>query len=166
MIEVYPNLFVGKHADETGLQTPEGYKDGWYIISAAKSPWHKEALGYTERAAPKDHPEYLMAYRPQHLILNLIDPPDVEYIPAAIMDAADKAIVDNIEASKVLVHCNLGISRSPTIAMLYLAAHTGLFDGMTHEEAVTTFAGLYPPYDPGNGVAEYARLNWPVKIAA
>ena len=73
------------------------------------------------RATPKDHPEYLIARRPGRLIFNLVDVADVNYIPAQIIDAAFwTGIHQNIASSKVLVHCNQGMSRSPAIAFLYL----------------------------------------------
>jgi hypothetical protein len=69
MIEVFPNLYVGNGVDEAEVRG----KEGWYVISAAKDPWHRKALGYTSQGAPKDHPEYLIANRDQHMILNLVD---------------------------------------------------------------------------------------------
>src|SRR5471032_2821911 len=113
MIEVHKNFFVGAETDEQGIRG----QSGWYVIHACKEPYHRQALGYTGRGAPKNHPEYLIAPRDGRLILNLVDVDNVAYIPAEIIDAALAAIHQNITSSKVLVHCNQGMSRSPAIAL-------------------------------------------------
>lgn len=156
MIEVHQNLFVGAELDEQRLRGD----GGWFFVHACKEPYHREALGYTGRAAAKGHPEYLIARRPGRLILNLVDVADVNFIMPEIVDAAINAIHLNIPERKVLVHCNQGQSRSPTIAMLYLARHTDIFRGLDHAAAFGAFAAIYPPFAPARGMAEYARLNW------
>jgi predicted protein tyrosine phosphatase len=117
-------------------------------------------LGYSGRAAPKDHPEYLIARRPGRLILNLVDAPDVNYIPAEIIDAALDDIHQNITFRKILVHCNQGMSRSPAIAFLYLLKFSDLFRRHDCDEDLQDFLKIYPPYAPARGVADYVRLNW------
>lgn len=156
MIEVFSNLFVGNEADASNvLHTP-----GWYIVHACKEPFHRQALGYKGRGAPKEHPEYLIAERDGRLILNLVDAPDSAYIPKEIMDAAVDAIHKNISKKKVLVHCNQGMSRSPTIALLYLAKYTNIFSSDDFAIALARFKKLYPAYAPANGVAMFAQENW------
>jgi hypothetical protein len=49
VIEVRPNLFVGGGADFDAVWD----EPGWMILQCAKEPWHREALGYTGRGAPK-----------------------------------------------------------------------------------------------------------------
>src|ERR1700688_3863146 len=110
MIEVHHNLFVGSQDDEVFIRG----QGGWFVIHACKEPYHRQALGYTGRAASKDHPEYLMARRDARLILNLVDVDNVSFISPLIIDAALEAIATNIANEKVLVHCNQGQSRSPT----------------------------------------------------
>lgn len=157
MIEVAQNLFVGSEDDEARIRG----QAGWFVIHACKDPYHRDALGYTTRGAPKGHPEYLIARRPGRLILNLVDVDNVSFIAPEIVDAALEAIHQNIGSQKVLVHCNKGMSRSPVIALLYLAKFTNTFQGQRHEEAVQNFRGVYPYYAPALGMAEYARQNWP-----
>ena len=108
---------------------------------------------YSGRAAPKTHPEYLIARRPGRLVLNLVDAPSPDYIPYEIMDAAVQAIHENIGTQKVLVHCTQGASRSPTIALLYLAKFTPEFEDMTYEQAAQTFQKMYPEFFPAAGVS-------------
>ena len=139
MIEVYSNLFVGNEVDaSTVLHTP-----GWFIVHACKEPFHRQTLGYTGRGAPKDHPEYLIAERDGRLILNLVDAPNPAYIP-----------------KKVLVHCNQGMSRSPTIALLYLASYTSALGKNDFEQTLVDFKKLYPAYAPAGGMYYFAQQNW------
>lgn len=156
MIEVFPNLHVGSEQDEQQIRGAPG----WFVIHACKEPYHRQALGYSGRAAAKDHPEYLIARRPGRLILNLVDVDKVDYIGAEIVDAALAAIHERISSSKILVHCNQGASRSPSLALLYLAKHTDMFDGLTVDAALAAFRAIYPHYNPVRGMADYVRLNW------
>lgn len=156
MIEVYPNLFVGNEADaSTVLHAP-----GWYIVHACKEPFHRQALGYAGRGAPKDHPEYLVAERDGRLILNLVDAPNPAYIPKEVIDAALEAIHQNISQSKVLVHCNQGMSRSPTIALLYLLKHTEELGFESLSGVLEKFKALYPLYSPAGGMAGFFEKYW------
>lgn len=157
MIEVHQNLFVGDAVNEAEVRG----KEGWFVISASKEPWHRKALGYTERAAPKDHPEYLIAIRPKHLILNLVDAADPAYIPDEIVTMAIATMHLHLGDHKVLVHCNQGLSRSPTLALLYLAQRTERFKGLDYQRSVEQFRTIYPSYAPARGMAEYARAHWP-----
>jgi hypothetical protein len=156
MIEVFPNLHVGSEQDEQRIRGAPG----WFVVHACKEPYHRQALGYSGRAASKDHPEYLIARRPGRLILNLVDVDNVNYIGAEIVDAALTAIHENIGSERILIHCNQGASRSPTIALLYLAQHADTFSGLTLDAALAAFRALYPHYNPARGMADYVRINW------
>lgn len=156
MSEVYPNLYVGNGDDGNATIG----KEGWFVLSAAKEPWHRKALGYETRGAPKEHPDYFAVDRGKHWILNLIDAADVAYIPEEVMKAAMRAIIYFLPEHKVLVHCNQGQSRSPTIAMLYLQRFDPRFTGLSYDDAVAKFKTIYPPYAPSKGMADYARQHW------
>lgn len=156
MLEVASGFFVGDEADERRVRG----EPGWFFIHACKEPYHRQALGYSGRAASKDHPEYLIARRDGQLILNLVDVADVNYVAAEIVDAALEAIREHLDYGKVLIHCNQGQSRSPSIALLYLSRYTNRFAGMNVDDAVAVFRELYPPYAPARGMADYVRLNW------
>jgi hypothetical protein len=156
MIEVHDNLFVGSQDDEASIRG----RSGWFVIHACKEPYHRQALGYAGRAASKDHPEYLIARRPGRLILNLVDTNDINYVPAVIIDAALDGIHQNIASSKVLVHCNQGMSRSPAIAFLYLLKFSDAFHRQNHDDDLQNFLKIYPAYTPARGMADYVKLNW------
>lgn len=153
MIEVHPRLFVGNECDGRAAVG----QDGWFVVHACKEPYHRAALGYASPAAPKGSPEYLFARRPGCLALNLIDAPTPALIPAVVIDAGIEAIATNLPTANVLVHCNQGVSRSPMIALLYLAQHTSLFDDCTYDQAVARFTAVYPSFKPNGGMAGYAR---------
>jgi hypothetical protein len=78
MKEIHPHLFVGSEQDYESVVSKQA---GWRVVHACKEPYHRRALGYSGRAAPKTHPEYLIARRGDRLILNLVDAPDPAYIP-------------------------------------------------------------------------------------
>ena len=149
MIEVAPRLWVGSQADY------ERKRPAWPIVQACKEPYHRKALGYTTRGAPKDSPEYLFCYRGKRLILNIVDVDDPQFISAAGVDEA-VGFVRRQRGVDVLIHCNQGRSRSPSIAMLALAGDLP----ETFDDAETIMRRLYPPYDPARGVHEFARANW------
>ncbi|WP_261232261.1 dual specificity protein phosphatase family protein [Serratia entomophila] len=135
MIVIHPNLAVGNEADAYDALS-EG---NWFIVHACKEPFHRQALGYSGRAVSKNHPEYLIAKRDNRLILNLIDADSPVYIPKEIISEAVEAIHQNIQTSKVLVHCNQGMSRSPTIALLYLLKYTDVLNSKSLSTAIEDF---------------------------
>lgn len=157
-IEVCPGLFVG---GQEAYELDVKYEQGWAIVHACKEPYHRLALGYKGRAAAKDHPEYLMARRGDRLILNLIDANDPAFIPDEVMDAAARFIDEQLKANrKVLVHCNQGLSRSPGIAMLYLAMYTDRFSGCSFERALRKFGEMYPAFSPAQGILGFLQRRW------
>jgi len=172
MIEVYPHLWVGAQTDLVHVQDHDHVdgqvhiKDGWFVVTAAKEPWHRQALGYTGRAASKDHPEYLWAERQRRVILNLVDVDDPAYIRREIMDHAASWIsraltmpaVDG-RMPRVLVHCNQGQSRAPTVALWFMHKHTDALPA-DREEAIALFKSKYPAYEPAQGMAKWIEANW------
>lgn len=156
MKEIYPNLHIGSQDDYECIIKNQ---DGWFVIHACKEPYHRQALGYSGRAALKSHPEYLIAKRLGHLILNLVDAPSPDYISKMIIDAAIEAIDENIESKKVLIHCNQGVSRSATIGLLYLH-HIDAVNTDDFLVAEQEYLNIYPWYNPGSGMRMFAMQNW------
>jgi hypothetical protein len=158
MVEIWPGLHVGNELDyENNVQ----HQEGWSVVHACKEPYHREALGYRTRRVPDAHPESLVARRGERLMLNLVDMTDPAYIPKEAIDAALDFIHEALGAGRrVLLHCNLGSSRSPTIALLYLLSRTHRFPTQTFDEAEVEFRVLYPSYAPALGMHEFARLHF------
>jgi len=163
VIEIHPNLFIGNEYD---YESKVRYESGWCVVHACKEPYHRQVLGYSGKAAPKTHPEYLIARRGNRLILNLVDAPNPAYIPKEIVDAALEFIGTSLAAgNKVLVHCNEGYSRSASIGLLFLAKNTGKLpkgDFLTVEAA---FRSIYPPYNPKSGMRGFMIGNWNEYVA-
>ena len=157
MIEVYANLWVGNQLD---FERKVEYQQGWATIHTSKEPYHRKALGYSGRAASKHHPEYLFAYRNSALVLNPIDADVPSYIPKAVIDEALGYIADNLaKGDKVLVHCNQGCSRSPGIALLFVA-QKGEFSGLSYAQAKVEFLKIYPYFSPAGGMEGFCSMNW------
>jgi Dual specificity phosphatase, catalytic domain. len=158
MIEIHPNLFIGNEYDYESRVRNE---PGWCVVHACKEPYHREALGYSGKAAPKNHPKYLIARRGNRLILNLVDAPDPAFIPNEIIDAALEFISTSLHAgNRVLVHCNEGCSRSAGIGLLYLAKNTDNVPKDNFLAAEAVFRSIYPPYTPKSGMRGFMMSNW------
>ena len=157
MIEIHPGLYVGDERDYYRVQ----HETGWCFVHACKEPFHRQALGYASRGAPRDHPDYLIARRGDRLILNLVDAPDPAFIPREIIDAAIEYTHSALSAGKrVLVHCNQGESRSPCIGLLYLIVNTDRLPDDSLESAEGAYRVIYPPYNPGRGMRGFMAANW------
>lgn len=156
MHQVIENLFVGSDADVDEFR--EDYPGG-HVIHAAKEPWHRQALGYTGRGAPKGDPEYLVAHTPDALCLNLVDAPKPEFIPRECFEAAASDIEECLnEGIEVLVHCNQGHSRGPGVA-LYAMRKLGVYHG-SFEAALEDFQIHYPDLELGEGVLGALQQWW------
>lgn len=153
MIKVANRLFVGGLADYQSVKDDPSF----YFIQACKFPCHKEAVGVVD----KTHPEYLVAYRDNRMILNIVDSVDSRSFNRKQLVAAVNTINEKIEAGhKVLVHCNQGISRSPSIALLYLAAK-GIINNESYLTAKNDFLELYPSFSPKRtGIESFLIRTW------
>lgn len=155
MREIDKNLFVGNLIDYENNQ----FDNDYYFVQACKEPCHRKALGYTGRSADENHPEYLIAYRERKIILNMIDPPTGKYFENIMFDSSLAFINENLEkGKKILIHCNQGISRSPSIGLLYLATK-GKIRNESFRLAEEDFIKIYPHYAP-SGIKEFLSLNW------
>ena len=157
MKKIHSRIFVGNQED---FENNVIRRTNWYVVHACKEPYHRNLLGYSGRAAPKNHPEYLYAKRPNALFLNLIDADDPKYIPKEIIDIALHKIDSESKMGRsILVHCNQGESRSPTIGILYLCA-IGLYSEDDYLAAKKQFTRVYPEYNPANGMMLFAMKHW------
>jgi len=156
MKEVITGLFVGNQKDVENYV----FAGPWAFCLAAKEPWHRAHLLYTGRACAKDHPEYLWAVTEDKIILNLVDAPKAEFFDKKIIDAALEFIEKQLLLQKrVVIACNQGESRSPSIALLFLIKE-GVISGETFEDCEAEFMKLYPDYNPNDGIRGFCKLNW------
>ena len=99
-----------------------------------------------------------------NLYLNLIDPPTPLFRVESFRhfrDFATSAYVDGRQA--LLIHCNQGQSRAPTLAMLFLAKDLHVLPDDSYAEAVEAFAPMaemLPRYQPGLGIQQFMTERW------
>jgi predicted protein tyrosine phosphatase len=157
MVEIHKDLYIGNELD---YEENVKHQSGWIIVQACKEPYHRQALGYSGRACAKTHPEYLLAFRDNRLILNLVDVDNPDWVAPIIVDEAMNFLYDGLNKGfKALIHCNQGISRSAGLGLLYLA-HIGQFNNMDFQTAEKEYLNMYPPYQPAGGIRGYCTLNW------
>ena len=153
MFEVYHNLFVGNKND-----CFLDIRKGWVVIHACKSPCHQRAVGY-RGSLPKDHPNYLIKEQESHLFLNIIDPDKPLFMAQLFITSLD-FIEKNIPQRKVLIHCNNGISRAPSLALLYMAKKAKVIPNEDFSTARMEFTKIFPAYSPSKGIELYFTKNW------
>jgi len=153
MIEIHKNLFIGTDAD-CFYDDREDYA----VIHACKDPCHKKGVGYRGRLSPTHN--YLISEDGTHLYLNIVDSDIIfpEYADPIFIKAIE-FIEKYISVKKVLVHCNLGQSRSPAISLIYLAKHR-IISSSSYEDGLSDFLKIYPQYSPGIGIQNYLRSAW------
>lgn len=143
-------LFVGNAQD---FEQDVKDKLDWAVVHACKEPYHRELLSYTTPGAPKDDPEYLVAIRDDEMFCNLVDAPKKEYIPEEIIFAVLNFIDNKLKSGKtVLIHCNQGESRAPTLALMYMIADGKISGNL--QEILNEFLKIYPSYLPGVGMLD------------
>jgi hypothetical protein len=119
---------------------------------------HRSMLGYTTLGAPKGK-NYLYAREGNVLALNLIDVEDPTMIQDECIDEGLRFIKEMQDKQlKLLVHCNAGMSRSPSIVLAYLRAADGLPDSFV--AAKKRFKAIYHKYDPSVGIDAHVRERW------
>lgn len=155
MVQVYDKIYVGSEQE-----CDFNISDDWAIIHACKHPCHINAVGY-KGSLPRSHPNYLIFEKDNHLVMNMVDM-EQELNPVftnPIMEKAMMFIEKHIIKRKILIHCNQGQSRSPSIALIYLA-RKGVINNDSFSAASKEFIKLYPYYQPGIGIAAYINSNW------
>ena len=158
---VHEGLFVGPGSD--------CYKFAGSILHCARDPWYVAAQ--TRLLCPQQFSDYgiviegngplplnglwaRMGYN--ELALNMVDAADPRYFCDEMVNAGLDFITERMaEGDAVLVHCNLGISRSPSMAFLWMFEH-GFLD-FNFGRAVTQFQMLYSDWSPGTGIWQYLK---------
>lgn len=157
MVEVYKNLFVGSQQD---YETNKTLMKDWRIVHACKIPYHKALLGYTGNVAPKDDSRYLFGYDDNgDLVLNIIDVADPAFYNEGMMNEAINFVIKALNEGKhVLIHCNQGESRAPTLALLVLNK-IGFYK-CNFNDSRKHFKLIYNSYCPNKGIFDYVEKHW------
>jgi protein-tyrosine phosphatase len=151
--QVHERVFVGTESDCFST------KPSWAVVHACKSPCHQSAVGYRGSLKPT-HPNYLHLQDGQNLYLNIIDPS----VPLfklgtfqVFLSFADEHWKKN---ENLLIHCNLGESRVPTLALVFMAKGLKAIPATSYLEARRVFLTIYPTYAPGQGIQTFMTENW------
>lgn len=157
--QVHEGLYVG---DEGECRLPGEPMEWAAVLHCAKDPCHRRlAGGYTGRALPATHPDYLSVRRGVHLALNIIDPPAPLFRREVFQQALD--FLDEMQdGGDLLLHCNEGRSRAPAIALLYLAKRRGVLPDSGYAAAAEAFTReRMASYEPGIGIRMFLEITWP-----
>lgn len=155
MIKIDNRIFIGRVDDcQTGTEKLA-------VIHACKSPCHQQAVGY-RGSLPASHHNYLVLQREHDLYLNIIDPPVPLFKAETFGQFMSFARSKYDSGVSLLIHCNQGESRAPSLALLLLAKHIGTLPNSSYENARFAFQHLYPTYQPGAGIQRFLTDNWSV----
>lgn len=149
-------LYVGNGDDLVDWPDDEGFA----ALHCAKDPWHRQMVGYDTRSAPEG-PERLVARRGNRMALNMVDAPSAEFFDEEMVQAGLDFISERIVAGdRVLVHCNMGVSRSPSMALLWMHRNDQEWAAMSFDEATEALRHRGVEYWPGNGIAGFLKAHW------
>jgi hypothetical protein len=158
ILQVCKNLYVG---DTEGLVFTN--KKDWAIVHVSQK-YHYSLFGWDHKGnkPPKNHPHYLKYKESSEMSLNLVDGGAAMYEWFGVVGF--KEVLDFIDdnaklGKKILIHCDKGESRSPSIALLYMAKRLNILNKNSYLEACSQFTKIYPKYNP-LGIAEYLYINW------
>lgn len=147
MKEVYKNIFVGSKIDLAGTN-----EDEYAFVHATKTMFIKD----------KDE---VLNENGNHLYINWVDAKESKYFDYNNNGVnVFSKILDFIEKwgnnKKVFIHCDKGVSRSPSIAMVYLAKRKWIISNKDHVFAEREFTDIYPKYFAYNGISDFLFKNW------
>ena len=156
MINVCHDLFLGDDGDCFYDE-----RKGWSVLHACKSPCYdyaKECIGPTLGGRGIEG----IIYHKGHMFLDLLDRMDMydDLETGPMLRKAMDFIEKEIKNGKVLVHCNVCVSRSPSIVMLYLAKRANSISNKSFRAAAKEFYGYYEYYFPSRGLEQYLRRYW------
>ena len=122
---------------------------------------HQKALKYKGNIDPNNS-FYLVYEELDNLFLNIVDmdTPLLHRYMSIITKAALDFIGRKIKQDPVIIHCNVGESRAPSIALLWLAKRSKLIRDNSFHEARLDMLKLFPDYNPSKGLALYLENHW------
>lgn len=154
MEEVSQNLYVGAERDCRAVK----HSEDWAVVHACKHPCHQNKCGNPSQG----HPNYLVHEDGGNLYLNMVDMDRKQqhrFMEPMVSDTLGFIEV-HVDSTDVLIHCNKAQSRSPSLAMLYLAKRTDQVSDESYSQASTEFRQLYPRFNLGRGIHLYLQDYW------
>jgi predicted protein tyrosine phosphatase len=148
MEQVAADLFIGDLGDH---ELVRGRAD-WAIIHAEREMHRRYVDGhrfaYHDIVLTPDGSELYLAFE---------DAMKMDQVNTRCIGPALEFIHRHLSRGhKVLIHCVAGVSRAPTIAMLYLLRYTDILPRTNIFDAIFSFSELYPLYNPNDGLFAYA----------
>lgn len=168
---VHPALHIGNDNDANRLLVNQRTVDsaqwqqyplpGWSIVHTAKSPWHADMVGYHSGAAPAESPERWVTRRDRRLALNMIDAaPTPQHLPTLVtmLDTASAFVTESVDSGlSVLVHCNMGLSRSPATTLWWM--HRAVPE-QPYDEALAELLKDHPFVRQDSGIMQTVKDLW------
>jgi hypothetical protein len=157
MIEISKKLYIGNMQDLQGIS----YDD--YAVVHATQTIHYEIMGWnrTTNKPDKNNPNYILWKNNNRLSLNWVDGDAYlfNWSGAKTFIMVLNFIDDWVNKRKVLIHCDQGLSRSPTLGLLYLAKRLKIITEDSFSAALSDFVKIYPIYQP-KGIADFVNQHW------
>jgi predicted protein tyrosine phosphatase len=89
----------------------------------------------------------------------MVDTDSPEFFRDEMINEAIFYVIEGLKKGKhVLIHCNQGESRAPSLALLSLN-QLGVLS-CDFDEAIKVFVKFYPDYMPKLGILTYVRKRW------
>ena len=150
-------LFVGNIDDLSRIS-----KNEWAIVHATQTI-HYQIFGWnrTTNKPNKNHPNYIFYEKDNRLSLNWVDGASYLYKCSGVetfiktLDFIEKWL----QKGQVLVHCDQGFSRSPSLCLLFLAKRNESISNKSYQAARNEFIQIFPQYSP-SGIGDYINENW------
>ena len=96
----------------------------------------------------------------EELFLNWIDLPEASDFDIDTFNLALEWIKENYTSSRqILIHCDWGQSRSPTLTMVFMAKILKILPDNFYD-ALKEFKVLYPEYVTPSGISKFVKVNW------
>lgn len=152
-------LYVGSKNDFIQIGQDE---NSWAFVHATQAI-HYEMLGWSRILNKPNtrHSNYIIYEKDNHLSLNWVegraDIANCNWVEtlSSVLDFIEIWI----ENREVLIHCNKGQSRGPTLALLYLAKRLNLISNKSFQTAHNEFLKFYPQYMPEE-IGRYISNRW------
>lgn len=159
MIQVFENIYCGSQADYESIAS----SDEWAVLHCCKEPHHRKLAGYSGQALPQSHLHYPYIIKGHRMALNLVDMDTfsskfAEFNYKMFSDAFDFLNQWRTERN-LLIHCNQGESRGPSLALLYIST-LGAFGYAGFEESKVAFVKIYPRFNPKRNILTNVQLHW------
>lgn len=155
MIQVHDNIFVGQVGELLKLDKKE-----WSVLGVTNS-YHYIMHNWVRGGKYSDNPCYVIHEEEGLMSINWVD------AEARFFDYQRKGVknfirvLDFIEKQQkpVFIFCDQGYSRSPSVALLYLAKRLKMLPDNSFIAARRAFEKIYPDYSP-SGIADFLCEHW------